>query len=87
MSSQPMRERRARFSEPGYVDTLILEGSERVREEAVATLREMQHAMGFTGVRNRLRRAAERRERTIGRQHASRQSPSCMLEVSNDVIP
>lgn len=67
---QPMRERRAHFAEPGYVDALILEGSERVRDEAIATLREMQHAMGFTGVRHRLQRAAERRERAGGRQHA-----------------
>ncbi len=66
----PMRERRTHFSEPGYVDTLILEGSERARDEAIATLREMQHAMGFTGVRNRLRRADGRRDRTTGRQQA-----------------
>lgn len=66
---QPMRERRARFSEPGYVDALILRGSERVREEAIATLREVERAMGFTGVRNRLHRAVDRRERAIGHQH------------------
>lgn len=59
----PMRERRERFSDPGYVDTLVLEGSERVREEASATLREMESAMGFRGVRTRLRRSAERRQR------------------------
>lgn len=59
----PMRERRERFGEPGYVDTLIMEGSKRVRDEATATVREMERAMGFSGVRNRLRRSVERRDR------------------------
>lgn len=59
----PMRERRAAFTEPGLVDQMILQGSERVREEATATLREMERSMGFSGVRNRLRRAAERSQR------------------------
>lgn len=67
---QPMRERRAHFAEPGYVDTLILEGSARVRDEAAKTLRETHRAMGFSGVHIHLRRAAERRERAGGRQHA-----------------
>jgi tryptophanyl-tRNA synthetase len=56
----PMRERRERFSEPGVVDRLIIEGSERVRNEAIATVREMERAMGFSSVRNRIRRSAER---------------------------
>lgn len=62
----PMRERRERFSEPGVVDALIVEGSGRVREQAAETLRLMQAAMGFAGVRNRLRRRAARSLPTPG---------------------
>ena len=56
----PMRERRERFSEPGLIDRLIVEGTERVREETIATVREMRKAMGLTGAWNRIRRSAER---------------------------
>ncbi len=56
----PMRERRERFSESGFVDRLIVEGTERVREEALATVREMKKAMGLTGAFNRIRRSAGR---------------------------
>jgi tryptophanyl-tRNA synthetase len=55
----PMRERRQMFSEPGLVDSLIIQGSERVGKEAIKTLRDMERAMGFSRVRNRLRRAAK----------------------------
>jgi tryptophanyl-tRNA synthetase len=56
----PMRNRRERFSEPGFVDRLIVEGTERVREETIHTAREMKKAMGLTGALNRIRRSAER---------------------------
>lgn len=56
----PMRNRRERFSEPGFVDRLIVEGTERVREETIDTAREMKKAMGLTGALNRIRRSAER---------------------------
>lgn len=56
----PMRERRERFSEPGFVDRLIVEGTEKVREETIATVREMKKAMGLAGSLNRIRRSAER---------------------------
>lgn len=59
----PMRERRIRFSEPGYVDNLIVAGTERVREETALTVREMRKAMGLAGVWNRIRRTAERHRR------------------------
>jgi tryptophanyl-tRNA synthetase len=59
----PLRERRARFAEPGFVDALIVAGTERVREETRLTVREMRNAMGLSGVWNRIRRAAEKREK------------------------
>jgi tryptophanyl-tRNA synthetase len=61
----PIRERRERFAEPGYVDRLLVEGTERVRDETVQTVREMKRAMGLSGVWSRIRRAAERREQRL----------------------
>jgi tryptophanyl-tRNA synthetase len=52
----PMRERRARYDQPGLIEQIIWTGTERVREETKATLHAMQKAMGFTGVWNRIRR-------------------------------
>lgn len=60
---QPMRERRAAYSETGQIDEIILAGTERVRAETVATLRAMKKAMGLTGVWNRIRRKAEQRQK------------------------
>jgi tryptophanyl-tRNA synthetase len=56
----PMRERRAAYDAPGRVEELIYDGTLRVREETKKTLFEMQKAMGFTGVWNRIRRKAEK---------------------------
>jgi len=57
----PMRERRARFeAEPGLVDRLIIEGTERTRAEVKQTVYEMRKAMGLTGIYNQIRRKAER---------------------------
>jgi len=57
----PMRERRTRYlEEPGYVDELIFEGTERVRRESQETLRAMRTAMGLTRVWNGVRRKAEK---------------------------
>lgn len=63
---EPMRERRAAFDRPGLVEELLLAGTDRVRAETQATLRDVRRAMGFTGVRNRLRRRAERHGETTG---------------------
>jgi tryptophanyl-tRNA synthetase len=57
----PMRERRAHFeADPGLVDELIVEGTERTRREVQQTVIEARRAMGLTGVYTRLRRKAER---------------------------
>jgi len=57
----PMRERRAQFeAEPGVVDRLIVEGTERTRAEVRQTVMDMRKAMGLTGIWNQIRRKAER---------------------------
>jgi len=55
---EPMRERRAKYDQPGLIEELIWAGTERVREETRQTLSAMQQAMGLTRVWNRIRRKA-----------------------------
>lgn len=63
----PMRERRAAYeADRGYVDSLLVEGTARTREEVVATVRLMRSAMGLTGSWNRIRRRAEERAKKVG---------------------
>jgi tryptophanyl-tRNA synthetase len=63
----PMRERRAAYeADRGYVETLIVEGTARTRDEVVLTVREMRSAMGLTSTWNRIRRRAEDRAKKIG---------------------
>ncbi len=57
---EPMRERRATFSQPGLVDQLIERGTRQVRIETQETVYAMRRAMGLTGAWNRIRRRAER---------------------------
>lgn len=59
----PIRERRAEFDRPGFVEKLIVEGTERTRAESDATLRDVRKAMGLAGSWNRMRRKAERFEK------------------------
>jgi tryptophanyl-tRNA synthetase len=62
-----MRERRAAYeADRGYVETLIVEGTARTRDEVVLTVREMRSAMGLTSTWNRIRRRAEDRAKKIG---------------------
>jgi len=61
---EPMRSRIKDIEgDTGLVDKIILDGTERVRELAADTLRDMRKAMGLGGVLNKLRRAVERREK------------------------
>jgi tryptophanyl-tRNA synthetase len=55
----PLRERRRHFDQPGLIEQILIEGTERVREETQQTVLAMKKAMGITGVWNRLRRKAE----------------------------
>ena len=57
---EPMRDRRATYeSRPGYVDEIIVDGTERTRVEVKAVVAEVKKAMGITGTYNQLRRKAE----------------------------
>jgi len=58
----PMRERYAHYeNEKGLVDAILVEGTEKMREIARTTMKEVRSAMGLAGSWNRLRRAAEKR--------------------------
>ncbi len=65
---EPMRQRRARYSEPGFVESLIVEGTELVRAETRTTIREMRKAMGFTGAWNRMRRRSDQFSKRVSQQ-------------------
>jgi len=58
----PMRERYEAYGrEKGLVDQILVEGTERMREVARATMKDVRSAMGTASSWNRLRRAAEKR--------------------------
>ena len=66
---EPIRERRAHYaSQTGFVDELLARGTERTRKEAQATVLAVRKAMGLTGVWNRIRRSAERRQKRLAKQ-------------------
>ena len=56
---EPMRERREHYDTSGAIEDIIVEGTEKIREETRQTLIEMKKAMGLTGVWNRIRRKSE----------------------------
>lgn len=61
---EPLRARYARYqAEPGVVDEIIVQGTQRMRETARATMKLVRTAMGLAGTWNRLTRAAERRQK------------------------
>ncbi|MDT0300603.1 tryptophan--tRNA ligase [Streptomonospora wellingtoniae] len=60
----PIRERRAAFeAQPGLVDQIIVEGTERTRREVQQVVFEVRKAMGLAGAYNQLRRKAERAQK------------------------
>lgn len=64
----PMRERYTRYdADTGFVDQVILDGTERMREIARETMKEVRKAMGISGAWNRLRRSAEKRVKRLAR--------------------
>jgi tryptophanyl-tRNA synthetase len=64
---EPMRERRSRYeSRPGYVDEIIIDGTERTRAEVKSVVAEAKKAMGLTGTYNQLRRKAEQARKRRG---------------------
>ena len=64
---EPIRERRAMFeAKPGYVDEIIVDGTERTRHEVQPVVAEAKKAMGITGTYNQLRRKAEQARKRHG---------------------
>jgi tryptophanyl-tRNA synthetase len=63
----PMRARREQFSAAGRVEALLVDGTQRVREETRRTIIEVRSAMGLSGAWNRIRRRAERTQRRADR--------------------
>jgi tryptophanyl-tRNA synthetase len=74
---EPTRERRARYEEDrGYVDHLLVEGTEHARAEARQTLYDVKKAMGLTGVWNKIRRSDEKRgKRLVKEANAEEDQP------------
>lgn len=57
----PIRDKRQEYAErKGFVDEVIYDGTQKMREEARATLKEMKKAMGIAAVWNRISRKAEK---------------------------
>ncbi len=57
----PMRERRALIeAQPGMVERVLYEGTEKTNREAEETLNEMRRAMGLSGMWNRISRKARK---------------------------
>lgn len=60
------RERRVQYERSGIVEELIVAGTDFVREEVKQTVYNMKKLMGLTGVWNRIRRRAERYQKSKG---------------------
>lgn len=57
----PIRERRIEYeNRKGYIEQVIYDGTERMRAEAVATLKEVKKAMGLSSAWNKIRRTAQK---------------------------
>lgn len=59
----PMRERREKYEEAGFIEEIIYNGTLLAREETKQTLYAMKKAMGLSGVWNRMRRKVEKRQK------------------------
>lgn len=58
---QPMRERRAQYeNQPGRIEEIILQGTEKVRNLTRQTAFDIREQMGLTSIMKQLRRRAER---------------------------
>ena len=65
----PMRERREKYDQTGYVEDIIYQGTLKTREEVRETLFAMKKAMGLTGVSNRIRRKAEKYQKKMAKEN------------------
>ena len=60
----PLRKKRADLdADKGYVDQVLLDGTERMRDLARENMNKIRKAMGLQGNWNRIRRAAEKRRK------------------------
>lgn len=65
---RPIRERRAHYmAESGLVDEVLWDGTQRMREIAQQTMREVRSAMGLDKALKRMRRAVEKRQKKQNR--------------------
>lgn len=61
---EPLRERAAVYEQqPALIDEIIHDGTNRMREIARATMREVRRAMGLDGAMKKIRRSVERAEK------------------------
>jgi len=59
----PIRKRRQEIQQDqGLIEEIILQGTKKMQEQAILTMREVRKAMGVAGNWNRLRRAVEKRQ-------------------------
>ncbi len=64
---EPMRKRAVEIeADTGYVDQVIMDGTMKVREMFVETMREVKKAMGLRSVMNSISRKAETRRKKLG---------------------
>jgi tryptophanyl-tRNA synthetase len=68
----PIHERRLKYEEAGFIEEIIYKGTLKAREETKTTLYAMKKAMGLTGVMNRIRRKAEKRQKKQAKQEESK---------------
>jgi tryptophanyl-tRNA synthetase len=65
---RPIRERRAHYvEETGLVDEVLWDGTQRMREIAQLTMRDVRSAMGLDKALKRMRRAVEKRQKKQNR--------------------
>ena len=58
---EPIREKREHFAgKSGYVDEVLFDGTLKMREIALETLRDMKKAMGISGIWNKISRKVEK---------------------------
>ena len=69
----PMRERRAIYDKSGYVEDIIYEGTLKTRKEVQETLYAMKKAMGLSNVASRIRRKAEKYQKSIQKEQGSQE--------------
>ncbi len=66
----PLRERREHFqSQPGYVEEVVYDGTEKTNRIANETVMMMKKAMGLTGVWNKISRKARDRKKKLAKSN------------------